>query len=283
MLCPVEYIGDGPLPDNTIIKRKIRKLKNYNFKVFVDGYEIRKPIVFPTNEALSEEEADYKIYPYISFRKKMNDTMLSFTGYLFHQRTRIQPAELQGILIRIKGVGVGSYDRTFLRYPKAEGPMFSQLSGEIYVDDGLEEALNIDRNSFNETHRHFLKLQEFLLDYLGGEEGVFKDIRRRSKERLNKVHAAQSELKLRKFIETIEKLEGLSIKIERRKKVNEFPYSYDKRQEKLIIHSHPFWAKNQKERLMQEKLALAINVAKRGAGTIEAFEKKLLKLLTCGK
>ena len=283
LLCPVEYVGTGPLPDNAIIGREKRTLKNHDFKVFVDGFEIRKPIIFPTNEVLGKKDADFKTYPYISFSKKVDGGKLSFTGYLFHQRTRIQPAELQGILIRIKGVGVGSYDRTFLRYPKAEGPMFSQLSGEIFVEDGLEEALNIDRNSFNETHKHFLKLQEVLWEYLGGEDGVFKDIRRRSKERQERVHAAESESELSKFIGAIEELEGLSIKVERREKAKDVPYTYDKRRRRLIIHSHPFWARSRKERLMQEKLVVALSAAREGVSTIAAFEKKFLRLLTRGK
>jgi len=57
-------------------------------------------------------------------------------------------------------------------------PYFSELS-----EEGLEEVLNIDRNSFNETHSHYLKIQQHLWDYLGGYNGVFKDIRKRSKER----------------------------------------------------------------------------------------------------
>jgi hypothetical protein len=283
LLCPVEYIDDRPLPDNTIIQPEMGRLREYDFKVFVDGYEIRKPIFLPTNKALCEEEADFKIYPRISFREKVGGAMLSFTGYLFHQRTRVQPAELQGILIRIKGVAAGSYDRTFLHYPKAEGPMFSQLSGELYVEEGLEEALNIDRNSFNETHRHFLKLQEFLWDFLGGKNGVFQDIRRRSKTRRGKVHAAESEAELRKFMAAIEEFDGVSIKVEREEKAKDVPYTYDKRRQRLIIHSHPFWARSQKERLMQEKLVVALSAAKRGCNTIEAFEKKLLTLLARGK
>ena len=283
LLCPVEYVGDGPLPDNKIIIREIQRLKSYNFKVLVDGFEIRKPMIFPTNEVLKINNEDFKIYSYISFNKEVDRSKLSFSGYLFHQRTRIQPAELQGILIRIKEVGVGSYDRTFMHYPKAEGPMFGQLSGEIFVDEGLEEALNIDRNSFNETHKHFLKLQEFLWEYLGGEDGVFKDIRLRSKKRQERVHTAESESELGRFIKAIEELDGIFIKIERQEKVKDVPYTFDKRRNTLIMHSHPFWARSRKERLMQEKFIVALNVARKGASTIEAFEKKLLRLLERGK
>jgi len=281
LLCPVEYIDNGPLPDNRIIKTEVEKLKKYNFKVFVDGFEIRKPILFPTDKELNKEGPDYKIYPYISFKEKMNGSTLSFTGYILHQRKKIQPAELQGILIRTKGVGVGGYDRTFLHYPKAEGPMFHQISGEIFVENGLEQALNIDRNSFNETHQHFLKLQEFLWNYLGEpKKGVFRDVRERSKKRRELSYTREAEKELSKVIASIKETFDIKINVERNHKKENAPYYYNKKEKKLILHSHPFWAKNSKERLAQEKIILAITAAKNASTNIESFEKNLLKLFT---
>jgi len=283
LLCPVQYIDGGPLPDNRIIRREIERLRKYDFKVFVDGYEVRKPIKFPTSDELTTEYSDYRIYPYISFKEKIDNSELSFTGYIFNQRRRIEPAELQGILIRIKGVAVGTYDRTFLHYPKAEGPMFSQLSGEILVENGLEEALNIDRNSFNETHRHFVKIQEFLWDYLGGEDGVFKDIRRRSKERRDMIRSAEAKEDLAKVRETVRDTLGITIEVKRLKRPNDEPYTYSKKEKRLTFYTHSFWARNQKERFLQEKVILAVTAAKVGCTSVEAFEKNLLKVLVRSK
>ena len=272
-----------PLPDNRIIRREIERLRKYDFKVFVDGYEVRKPIQFPTSDELTTEYSDYRIYPYISFKEEGDNSELSFTGYIFNQRRRIEPAELQGILIRIKGVAVGTYDRTFLHYPKAEGPMFSQLSGEILVENGLEEALNIDRNSFNETHRHFVKIQEFLWDYLGGEDGVFKDIRRRSKERRDRIRSAEAKEELAKVRETVRDTLGITIEVKRLKRPNDEPYTYSKKEKRLTFYTHSFWARNQKERFFQEKVILAVTAAKVGCTSVEAFEKNLLKVLVRSK
>lgn len=284
LLSPVEYLDNGPLPDNNAIKSKIEQLRKYNFKVYIDGFEIRKPVIFPTDKTLKEKNADYKIYPAISFQEKVNNTELQFTGYIFHQRKKIQPSELQGLLIRIKGVGVGNYDRTFLHYPKAEGPMFNQLSGEIFVDKGLEEALNIDRNSFNETHPHFLKLQQFLWNCLGeGKDSVFRDIRQRSKERQEKIHIAEAETELSSLVESINEILCIKINLERKKVTHKEPYEYDKKSRKLIYYSNPFWARNREQRMIQEKIILAINAAKYTSNSIEAFEKNLLKLFAHGK
>jgi hypothetical protein len=283
LLCPVEYVDGGPLPVNSIIEPEIRRLREYDFKVFVDGYEIRKPIKFPTDPRLSEPSSDFKVYRRISFKEKVDRSMLSFSGYVFHQRTKIQPAELQGILIRIKGVGIGSYDRTFLHYPKTEGPMFLQVSGEIFVEDGLEEALNIDRNSFNETHQHYLRLQTFLWDYLGGEDGVFKNIRRRSKERQDSLKEEEARWGLERMHEAIKDLLGVDIKVGRKDAENVNPYVFRKRDKKIIFFSHPFWSRNRKERLIQEKIIMAIAAAKEKSDSIGAFERNLLTVLTRGK
>ncbi len=283
LLCPVEYIENGPLPNNMIIRKEVLRLKNYDFKVFVDGFEISKPIKFPTSEELKVEDADYKIYPRISYDKQMDGTRLRFVGYLFHQRKRILPAELQGILIRIKGVAVGTYDKAFLHYPKAEGPMPNQLSGEIDVEEGLEEALNIDRNSFNETHQHYLCLQKFLWDYLGGDNGVFKDIRRRSKERQDTLRKKESRLGLDKMQKIIKDMLGLDIKVVRKNIKGETLYVFDKREKNLILFSNSFWSRNQKEKLIQEKIILAVVAAKEKSNSIDTFEKNFLLILSRGK
>ena len=283
ILCPVEYMDSGPLPDNEIIHSDIKRLKGYNFKVFVDGFEMRKPILFPTDKSLNKKNSDYKTYPYISFQEKDSISKLVFTGYLFHQRKKILPPELQGVLIRIKDVAIGGYDRTFLHYPKAEGPMFNQLTGEIFVENGLEEALNIDRNSFNEAHPHFLKLQKFLWNYLGGQEGVFKDIRKRSKERQGKVHKKQSEEELMNVIASIKDKLALDIKLERQLKSFEYPYKFNKKDGKLTFFENSFWAKNEKKRLFQEKIVLAMIGAKEISKDMDSFEKNILKIFSYGK
>jgi len=282
--CPIEYLEEGPLPENKIITKERKRLKNYNFKVFIDGFELKKPVLFPTDRGLRKKDRDYKIYSYISFKKKIDNSELSFSGYIFNQRVRILPAELRGVLIRIKDVAIGGYDRTFLHYPKSEGPMMNQISGEIFVEQGLEDALNIDRNSFNETHIHFLELQKFLWNYLGGDNGIFKDIRKRSKDRRDLVRVEKSETELLNLIDIIKKRLGTTIKIERKNEIKkEEPYVYDKKQKTLTFYQSPFWARSQRKKLMQEKIILAVIAAKDSSTTLDSFEKNILKLFSIRK
>lgn len=181
-LTPVSYFTKGPIRNWHDLDNIKRGLETYNFRLIVDGYDIRKPVLLPTLPDLETIGEDYQVYP-VEF--KDDDLGLEFYGYIYHQRRQIMPSELQGILIRIRNVGIGGYDKTLLDYPKNIGPMVRGMTGEIYVQKGLEEALNIDRNSFNETHPHFIKLREIIFSLLGlpGKVGITKDIRERSVKR----------------------------------------------------------------------------------------------------
>lgn len=86
------------------------------------------------------------------------------------------PRELNGISIRIRNIPIAEqfgYDPTFMRYPNYMDQLYQNwISGEIYVEEGLEEAMNIDRKSFRVTHPQYLALQNFLHRYL--RQTVFK-------------------------------------------------------------------------------------------------------------
>lgn len=178
-LTPIPYFEDGPLKEWEGWNSVKKTLQSYNFKLTVDGYELRKPILLPTWDDLKNKGDDYEVY-LIDYGDERPD--LEFGGYLYHQRRQIVPSELQGLLIRIRNVGIGGYDKTLLNYPRNIGPMVRGMTGEIYVRKGLEEALNIDRNSFNETHKHFRELQQEIFSRIGlpNKPGISKDVRDRS-------------------------------------------------------------------------------------------------------
>ena len=46
-LCPVPYFEDGPVRGWDGWNDINRRLEDFNFKVIVDGYELRKPILLP--------------------------------------------------------------------------------------------------------------------------------------------------------------------------------------------------------------------------------------------
>ena len=188
ILCPLPYYGEEeeyPINLGTfkpqekkseeyqkavqfIQNRQDRFLKE-NFRVIFDGIELWRHIQLPT-----EEEITPKLY-FVEFDESVFDFRLKFSGYFFAQASKaIKPLELNGVQIRLRGVGIGGYDSTFLRYYKElETIRWRWVTGEIFVDEGLESALNIDRDSFNEHDEHFKKLQSVLHEKL---KDVFYEI-----------------------------------------------------------------------------------------------------------
>lgn len=158
---PVEYVENGPVENSNdkVLNEIVEEQKKLNFKVDLDGIYLKKPTFFPKSKDL------HKVY---SFNETINkfDSKLRVRGYFYVQNKLLKPLEHNGVSIRIKGIPIArrfGYDQTFLDYPVYANQLFRNwISGEIYVTDGLEDAMNIDRQSFRETHPAFLALQDFL-------------------------------------------------------------------------------------------------------------------------
>ena len=183
-LCPLPYFENDLSPvyfknsstfeivndeyHNFIADRQ-RKLIDYNFDLYFDGIQLRKLIQLPTDHSVSS-----RVY-FFDFEKKIFETDLKFSGYIFAQVSKaIRPFELNGIQIRLRNVGIGGYDPTFLKYYRQVETVRSKwVSGEVFVDSGLEAALNIDRDSFNEHEEHYKAVQKFLHEKL---DKVFDEV-----------------------------------------------------------------------------------------------------------
>ncbi|HKO35762.1 MAG TPA: ATP-binding protein [Pyrinomonadaceae bacterium] len=187
LLCPVNYSLKGPFDLSGRPKggRSIenvelfKKPKISNFHVFVDGLELKRPQTFPNAGAMDYPSPNPKLY-LLDFDRPIADRQLRFTGYVYSQQPRIDPEELKGVQIRIRNVGIGKYDKSWLGYPFEEGLKFGQVTGELYVEDGLEPALNIDRDSFRETDVHYQALRAHVWQLL--RQQVFPDFKARQKE-----------------------------------------------------------------------------------------------------
>jgi len=167
---PVKY-HDNWLPINYRARLKTfeDRLKRLKFTLFFDGSEIRKPIVFhPTGRALIN-------------RFQLDGISVSAKGYFYAQHGAIKPQELQGLLIRIRHAAVGEYDPSFMGFSSSLGPLFqSWISGEIFVDDRLEDAMNIDRRTLRIAHPAYVELQRAVHKHIAS---LLKDVR-------VKIHAA---------------------------------------------------------------------------------------------
>ena len=116
----------------------MKKLQQYDFEVVVDGLSIRKPNRYPYPSQRRDESAMTGRVFEIDQDMEVYGQPLSLFGYLYMQDGQaIEPFELRGVLLRIRNVAIGSYDPTFLKSPKIEGPRFNWLSGEIFVRKAL--------------------------------------------------------------------------------------------------------------------------------------------------
>jgi len=174
--CPIPYVSADAVPSG-LVKGDQKLLESYDFKVTVDSLELRKPVYLKGNKA---GYTTFRIDPQ-HFTPYSKD--LRFHGYVAVQEgMQLKPDELRGILVRIKNVAIGYYDPTMLDYRYNQGPRSRWITGEIYIDEGLEDALNIDRDSFNRFHPQFKEMQSYVHRILRDElfPEVYKQIEKRS-------------------------------------------------------------------------------------------------------
>lgn len=138
-----------------------------DFEVFFDDLKLARPIKFKglpaTNNALKHPlvfigkcREEFKKVP-----RALSGGPLAFEAYLFWT-PKVAPVEHQGSLVRIHGSSGTLFDPTFMRYQVSEQTRLRQITCEIFVSEGLDSALNIDRESFNHAHPHSVYITKWL-------------------------------------------------------------------------------------------------------------------------
>ena len=137
------------------------------FSVMLDGVELRRPIRLSRDLVRKSRVGAPVIVvgrqdnPFDEKDLDRAGGRLSFEAYLYWN-SRIVPKETAGVLIRIRGASGTLFERTFLNYLVSEQTRLRQITAEIFVHEGLDSAINIDRESFNYSHPHFLFIQKWL-------------------------------------------------------------------------------------------------------------------------
>src|SRR6266496_1600507 len=208
MTTPVRYLDDGPIDakfrhgEVKSIVEWLRDLtEKFNFKVWFDGIEVRKPLILPTPAVKrgDTEESDVgaiddcQAWPIKIDEKASNENKVRAEGYLFFQPYRVIPVEIRGLLPRVDGVGVGAtFDNNFLRDLKSESPLFRvQVCGELYILNGLKEALNLDRSGFLEVDPEFQLLSSRVSDIIYRYVREAARIRTRRTKRINQARESR--------------------------------------------------------------------------------------------
>lgn len=152
--------------------RKSLELTNSNdssdpFEVFFDDLKLFRPIKFRSLPTTSHALKKPLVFigkcreEFSKAPKELSGGPLSFEAYLFWS-PKITPTEHRGSLIRIHGASGTLFDPTFMRYQVSEQTRLSQITCEIFVHEGLDSALNIDRESFNYAHPHSVFITKWL-------------------------------------------------------------------------------------------------------------------------
>ncbi|KJE49328.1 ATP-binding protein [Acidiplasma sp. MBA-1] len=202
LMAPIKYLSDGPVrksvpmagseeysipgTDNIDYLSLKKRLEDLNFRLYYEMYiedekvskfELFKPLRYPLDSDLklhSVKELD----PYVIVvgpveRKILNDVdeevETKISGYVYHQNMRILPHEFRGILFRVYNVAIGTYFQDELRLYSEDPVILHQMLIEVYLDEGFQSAVNLDRESLFEGSRVVIYLRAFLENFLKGK------------------------------------------------------------------------------------------------------------------
>lgn len=137
------------------------------FRVLLDDVELLRPISFD-----KELHGTSEIGRPLMFFGKVTSGLgavppesgggaLSFEAY-FYWNQKITPKENNGVLVRVNNASGVLFDPSFLGYQVSELTRLRQLMSEVFITEGLDAALNIDRESFNFSHPHYQYLQKWV-------------------------------------------------------------------------------------------------------------------------
>lgn len=137
------------------------------FEVLFDGVGLSRPIELPTTLRRKSRMPSPVIMaakvtaPFPEETLERAGGVLKFEAYLYWNST-ISPKDIQGATIRVREASGTLFDRRFLDYQTSELTRLSQVTAEIFVIDGLDGAINIDRESFNYSHPHYIFIKRWL-------------------------------------------------------------------------------------------------------------------------
>jgi len=176
------------------------------FEVFMDGVQLFRPILFrglPRSESSVKENLLFIGRHREEFSNRqvsLSGGPLQFEAYLFWA-PKIVPKQNQGVVLRVGNASGALFDPDFMGYETSEHNRKAQITAEIFVSEGLDDAINLDRESFNYAHPHYQYLTKWL-------HSAFRQFSNRQKE------LAKQVLTARRAKETKVTKEKLSVKVE---------------------------------------------------------------------
>ncbi len=276
-LAPLPYPEDGPVEEVRGFAEVAQRLVKFRFRVVVDGLSLKRPVVLPNPEAASPDRRDLVILPFV-LDETVSGDRLRVVGYFFAQATKLNPLDLAGLLVRLKHVAVGYRDRSLMNYDVAEGPRMNWVSGEVCVLEGLEDALNIDRESFNQSDPHFRKLQEGVRAFLHGQffpKVLRKLARRRKRQQEQRDRKAAKTFRLR----TREAV-GVGYAFTHAEMPSDEWVRVDTRRKIVTVNDQADWPRLAAQRRNAQQAAVVFELARAHAELGGTLRERFFRLLT---
>lgn len=178
--------------------------RNSNFDVYIDNLKLSRPIIFENLPSTSHAISKPMVF-IGEYYEEFKDIPLSVTGgplkfkaYLLWN-SKICPTEHQGVLIRIHDASGTMFDDTFMKYQVQENTRKRQVTFEIFVEQGLDSALNIDRESYNFSHPHVVILTRWV-------HSAFRQFSNANKQLAKKLRNKSRTSKQNKVLSKIDKI-----------------------------------------------------------------------------
>lgn len=174
------------------------------FSVAFDGIRLQRPIKLPkqltrTSRIKAPVILAAKVRaPFDEKSLERAGGNLAFEAYLYWNST-VTPKDVQGVLIRVREASGTLFDRKFMDYQVSEQTRLSQVTAEIFVTEGLDGAINIDRESFNYSHPHYIYIKKWLHAAL---KLLFNRLKSLAKEDLDREKALTAVVKRNATVES---------------------------------------------------------------------------------
>jgi len=138
-----------------------------HFTIEIDGIQLARPLIFRNQPKTSTAVKTPLLFAGLcreSFKGKPHDLSggpLEFEAYLFWT-PKVVPAQHQGVVVRVGNASGAPFDRTFMGYQISEQTRLRQITAEIFVREGFDGAINLDRESYNYAHPHYQYIVKWL-------------------------------------------------------------------------------------------------------------------------
>ena len=265
-LVPIPYMSAATVAhgDDGMISIA-KRLEEYNFSVIVDGVKLFKPVLLdgPAREVkvgtVGEGEGPFHFS--LNLDERVWGTDVKVTGYIYGSAgAALHPDAIRGVLIRLKHVGIGEYDKSLLDYRYAEGPRFSWLTGELFVEQGLEDALTVGRDGFDAAHPHYIAIRTWLHDQL--RIRIFPTLYRGITSRRLRRESFRHDTRESAFVESISEFAGMRLEVLETNEQDAPPARIDLKRGTAIINSAATWPRGKRQRETAQRLSIIFELVR---------------------